>query len=79
MIYSDERPGGTIIQSKNRLVSKLIWCEGCEQPMPIDVQAAAKDVTYRPKCESCGVAHAFVRLNGVVIVGVPAPHESLKR
>lgn len=72
MIYSDERPGGICIESKSRLAFELIECEGCGHPMNIDIQAAANDVAYRPKCESCGLVHAFVRLNGAVIVGVPS-------
>lgn len=71
MIYSDDRPGGILIQSKSRLAFELIECESCGSLMNIDIQAAAQDVTYRPRCESCGTVHAFVRLNGVVIVGVP--------
>ncbi len=72
MIYSDDRPGGICIESKSRLAFELIECEGCGHPTNIDIKAAAEDVAYRPKCESCGLVHAFVRLNGVVIVGVPS-------
>ncbi len=79
MIYSDERPGGILIQSKNRLALERVACEGCGERMNIDIKAAAEDVDYRPKCEACGVIHAFVSLNGAVIVGIPAPHDSLER
>lgn len=72
MIYSDDRPGGPIIESKSRLAFELINCEACGIPTNIDIQAAANDVTYRPHCESCGTVHAFVKLNGVVIVGIPS-------
>ena len=71
MIYSDERSGGPVIQSKSRLAFGMVVCEACGKPMNIDVKAAAKDVLYRPKCKSCSTVHAFVRLNGVVIIGVP--------
>lgn len=71
MIYSDERPGGPVIQSKSRLPFGLVVCEACGKPMSIDIKAAAEDVLYRPRCGSCDVVHAFVRLNGVVIIGVP--------
>lgn len=72
--YSDDRPGGPAIESKSRLAFELIECEKCGSPTNIDIQAAAKDVAYRPACESCGTIHAFVRLNGVVIVGIPIQH-----
>ncbi len=72
MIYSDDRPGGICIESKSKLAFELIECEGCGHPTNIDIKAAAEDVAYRPKCESCGLVHAFVRLNGLVIVGVPS-------
>lgn len=71
MFYSDDRPGGPVIESKSRLAFELIECEKCGRPTNIDIEAAAKDVGYRPKCESCGTIHAFVRLNGMVIVGTP--------
>ena len=71
MTYSDDREAGNLIQSKSRLAFELIECESCGKPTNIDISKAANDVHYRPKCESCGTVHAFVRLNGVVIVGVP--------
>lgn len=71
MIYSDDRPGGPLIESKSKLAFEVIICEGCGETMNIDVKAASEEVSYRPKCTSCGVVHAFVKLNGVVIVGTP--------
>ncbi len=71
MIYSDDRPGGLKIESRSKLAFERIECEACGQRMNIDVKAASEEVSYRPKCASCGVVHAFVKLNGVVIVGTP--------
>lgn len=73
MTYSDDRPGGNLIESKNRLASWAATCEICEQPLGVvDINAALSDVKYRAKCEVCGAVHAFVQLNGVLIIGVPS-------
>ncbi len=71
IIYSDDRVNGPFIKSKSRLADHKIECEVCGHSMDIDVITAARDVGYRPKCKSCGAMHAFVQLNGVLIVGLP--------
>ena len=72
MTYSDDRLDGNLIESRSRLASRAAICELCDKPLNIDISVALSDVKYRTKCEACGAVHAFVQLNGVLIIGVPS-------
>ncbi len=72
MTYSDDRPDGNLIESKNRLASWTAICELCDKPLNVNINVALGDIKYRTKCEACGAVHAFVQLNGVLLIGVPS-------
>lgn len=80
MIYKDERPGGGLIQG-NRLAFELIECVTCGKPVDVDLVRAEKQdgstgLMYAAVCLRCNQGHTFIRLNGVLLYGIPVPSKS---